>query len=141
MDKTLRSTIIVCILIIAFSALWYVYEYSQTKSGLRTFTVTGEGKEIIISNIAEIRIGVISEGQDLKVLQKENSEKINRIINFLKEKGVKEKDIRTVNYSVNPKYDYSWSPYKIVSYTISQNLLFKFRVLDKIGEILSQALS
>ena len=141
MDKNLKTSIIVGILILSFSALWYVYEYSKSKPQLRTFTVSGEGKEIIIPNIAEIRIGVITEGKDLKILQKENTEKINKIINFLKEKGIEEKDIQTENYSINPKYDYSKPPYKIIGYTINQNLKVKIRDLSKIGDILSQAVN
>jgi uncharacterized protein len=141
MDKTLKITIIVGILIFSFSVLWFVYEYSKSRPELRTFSVLGEGKEVVVPNIAEIRIGVISEGLDLTMLQKENSEKMNRIINFLKEKGIDEKDIQTENYSVTPKYDYSKSPYRIVGYTISQDLRVKIRDLSKIGEILSQALN
>jgi uncharacterized protein len=141
MDKTLKTTIIVGILILSFSLLWFVYEYSKTRPGLRTFSVSGEGKEIVVPNIAEIRIGVISEGKDLTALQKENSEKMNRIINFLKEKGIDEKDIQTENYLVSPKYDYSKPPYKIIGYTINQNLKVKIRDLSKIGEVLSQAVN
>ncbi len=141
MDKTLKTTIIVGILIFSFSLLWFVYEYSKTRPWLRTFSVSGEGKEIVVPNIAEIRIGVISEGQDLRLLQKENSEKMNKIVNFLKEKGIDEKDVQTENYLVTPKYDYSKPPYKIVGYTISQDLKVKVRDLSKIGEILSQAVN
>jgi len=141
MDKTLKTTIIVGILIFSFSLLWFVYEYSKSRLELRTFSVLGEGKEVVVPNIAEIRIGVISEGLDLTTLQKENSEKMNKIINFLKEKGIDEKDIQTENYSVTPKYDYSKSPYRIVGYTISQDLRVKVRDLSKIGEILSQAVN
>jgi uncharacterized protein YggE len=141
MDKTLKITIIVGILIFSFSTLWFVYEYSKSRPELRTFSVSGEGKEIVVPNIAEIRIGVISEGLDLTELQKENSEKMNRIINFLKEKGIDEKDVKTENYSVTPKYDYSKSPYRIVGYTISQDLKVKIKDLSKIGEVLSQSVN
>jgi uncharacterized protein YggE len=141
MDKTLKTTIIVGILILSFSLLWFVYEYSKSRPELRTFSVSGEGKEIVVPNIAEIRIGVISEGSDLTTLQKENSEKMNRITSFLKEKGIDEKDIQTENYSVTPKYDYSKPPYRIVGYSINQNLKVKVRDLSKIGEILSQAVN
>jgi uncharacterized protein YggE len=141
MDKTLKTTIIVGILIFSFSLLWFVYEYTKSRPELRTFSVSGEGKEIVVPNIAEIRIGVISEGKDLTILQKENSEKMNKIISFLKEKGIDEKDVQTENYLVSPKYDYSKSPYKIIGYTISQDLKVKVRDLSKIGEILSQAVN
>ncbi len=141
MDKTLKITIIVGILIFSFSLLWFVYEYSKLRPEVRTFSVSGEGKEIVVPNIAEIRIGVISEGKDLTALQKENSEKMNRIISFLKEKGIDEKNIQTENYLVSPKYDYSKSPYRIVGYTINQELKVKVRDLSKIGEILSEAVN
>jgi uncharacterized protein YggE len=141
MDKTLKTTIIFGILTFSFSLLWFVYEYSKLRPELRTFSVSGEGKEIVVPNIAEIIIGVISEGQDLQLLQKENSEKMNKIINFLKEKGIDKKDIQTENYLVTPKYDYSKTPYRIVGYKISQNLKVKVRDLSKIGEILSQAVN
>jgi uncharacterized protein YggE len=141
MDKTLKPTIIIGILIFSFSLLWFVYEYGKSRPELRTFSVSGEGKEVVVPNIAEIRIGVISEGKDLTELQKENSEKMNKIINFLKEKGIDEKDIQTENYSVSPKYDYSKSPYRIVGYTISQDLKVKIRDLSKIGEVLSQTVN
>jgi hypothetical protein len=141
MGKTLKTTIIVGILIFSFSLLWFVYEYSKSRPELRTFSVSGEGKEIVVPNIAEIRIGVISEGKDLAALQKENSEKMNKIISFLKEKGIDEKDIQTENYLVTPKYDYSKPPYRIVGYTINQDLKVKVRDLSKIGEILSQAVN
>ena len=141
MDKNLKLILIVGIVTLSFSSLWYVYEYSKSKPEFRTFTVTGEGKEVIIPNIAEIRIGVITEGQDLKVLQKENTEKINKIINFLKNNGINEKDIQTENYYITPKYDYSKPPYKIVGYTINQDLKVKIRDLNKIGEVLSQVVN
>jgi uncharacterized protein YggE len=141
MDKTLKTTLIFGIFIFSFSFLWFVYEYSKLRPELRTFSVSGEGKEVVLPNIAEIRIGVISEGQDLRLLQKENSEKMNRIISFLKKKGIDEKNIQTENYLVSPKYDYSKPPYKIVGYTINQDLRVKVRDLSKIGEILSQAVN
>jgi len=141
MDKNLRQTIMIGILVISFSVLWYAYESSKSKLGPRTFSVVGEGKEVITPKIAEINIGVITEGQDLQILQKENSEKMNRIIKFLKEKGIDEKDIQTENYSIVPKYDYQKSPYKIVGYDINQNLKVKIRDLTKVGDILSQAVN
>ncbi|GBD34488.1 26 kDa periplasmic immunogenic protein [bacterium HR35] len=139
MDKTLRNSIIISLFLFIVACFWFVYEYKNIHQPQRTFSVTGEGKEIAVPNIAEIRIGVITEGSDLKTLQQENSDKMNKIINFLKAQGINEKDIKTENYSITPKYDYTLSPYKIVGYTISQNLVVKIRDLSKIGEILEGA--
>jgi len=139
MDKSLKNSIIISLFLFVIATFWFVYEYSKTHQPQRTFTVTGEGKEVTIPNIAEIRIGVITDGKDLKNLQQENSNKMNKIINFLKEQGIETKDIKTENYSITPKYDYKTSPYQIVGYTINQNLVVKVRDLTKIGEILEGA--
>lgn len=138
MDKALRNSIILGIFLLVTAAFWFVYEYSKTITPQRTFSVTGEGKEIVIPNIAEIRIGLISEGKDLVKLQKENSEKFNRVINFLKSQGIEEKDIKTENYSITPKYRYD-KVTEIVGYTINQSLSVKIRDLKKVVEILSGA--
>ncbi len=138
MDKALRNSIIIGIFLLVTAVFWFVYEYSKTITPQRTFSVSGEGKEIVIPNIAEIRIGLISEGKDLIELQKENSEKFNKVINFLKSQGIEEKDISTENYSITPKYKYGQVA-EIVGYTINQSFSVKIRDLRKIGEILSGA--
>ncbi|GIW67616.1 MAG: outer membrane protein [Candidatus Parcubacteria bacterium] len=136
MDQNLKNSIIISLFLFVIAIFWFVYEYKNINQPQRTFSVTGEGKEVAVPNIAEIRIGVITDGKDLKNLQQENSNKMNKIINFLKEQGIVDKDIKTENYSITPKYDYRTSSYQIVGYTISQNLVVKIRDLTKIGEIL-----
>lgn len=136
MDKTLKNSIIAGIFLLVIALFWFVYEYSKTIQPKRTFSVSAEGKEIIIPNIAEVRIGLISEGKDLVELQKENSEKFNKVINFLKSQGIEEKDIKTENYSITPKYRYD-KVTEIVGYTINQSLSVKIRDLKKVGEILN----
>ncbi len=140
MDKELKVSIILGIFILSFASLWFVYEYGQDRS-LKTFIVVGEGKEKVLANIAEVKIGLITEGKDLNELQKENSEKMNNIIKFLKSQNIDSKDIQTENYSINPKYSYETSSYRIIGYTINQNISVKIRDLSKIGDILAKAVS
>ncbi len=138
MDNTLKNSIIAGIFLFVISIFWFVYEYSKTAFPQRTFMVSAEGKEIVIPNIAELRIGLISEGKNLVEVQKENTERFNRVINFLKGQGINEKDIKTENYSINPKYRYD-KVTEIIGYTVSQTLIVKVRDLNKIGAILSGA--
>lgn len=140
MDKELKVSIILGIFIFSFASLWFVYEYEQGKN-LKTFIVVGEGEEKVSANIAEVRIGLITEDKDLNELQRENSEKMNNIIKFLKSQNIDAKDIQTENYSINPKYSYETSSYRIIGYTINQNISVKIRDLSKVGEILTKAVS
>ncbi len=118
---------------------WYLNLYSKRTTPLAGFSVSAEGKVIAIPDVAEIRLSVISEGKDLVVIQRENSKKVNKVIDFLKEKGIKDEDIKTEAYNLQPKYDWNKSPYQIVGYTLNQTILVKVRDLNKTGEILSEA--
>lgn len=142
MDKQLKYSIIAGIFIISFSLLWFVYEYSNSKSkNIRTFTVTGEGEEFFTPNIAELKIGVITKGNNLQDIQKQNVEKINKIIDYLKSLKIEDKDIKTENYLVNPEYDYAKPPYKIVGYILEQNISVKVRDLSKVAEVLANSVN
>jgi len=154
-DKTknyLGWAIIVGVLSLGLSALIYAGSYARTvePAGYRSFAVSGEGKAVAIPDVAEFRFSVITEGgQDLAVLQTENIKKVNAAIGFVKENGVVGKDIRTENYSVEPRYQSSNCGYRstggpeicpppaIVGYTIRQTVAVKARDFAKVGAILS----
>lgn len=157
----LGAAIIIGVLVAAGAAVGYVKYYGKSiePSSFRSFSVTGEGKAVAIPDIAEFTFSVITEGnKKLPDLQKENTEKTNKIIEFLKEQGIDSKDIKTVNYYVNPRYGYfncpqpvyepqnpeSQSPRpcpppEIDGYTISQTVSVKIRNFDKTGEVLAGA--
>jgi len=137
MDQKLKISIAVSLFLLVVAVFWFVYEYSKAHEPSLTFSVTAEGKEVVVPNIAELRIGIITEGgMNLKDLQDENTTKANRVINFLKEQNIDPKDIQTVNYSIYPKYDYHKVPYQIVGYTVEHTLRVKIRDLEKLSKIL-----
>ncbi|GIW65582.1 MAG: hypothetical protein KatS3mg094_101 [Candidatus Parcubacteria bacterium] len=141
MDKTLRNSIIVFLFSFLIICFWFAYEYSKNVKVKRLITVIGEGEEIVTPNIAEIRIGIITKGEDLKTIQEENDNKINKIIDFIKSNGIDSKDIKTENYTIHPDYDYNTYPSQIIGYSISQNLKVKIRDLNKISNILKKVVS
>ena len=77
------------------AVFWYVSAYSRSVVPERTFTVSGEGKVVAVPDIAQLSVGVLTEGgENLTDLQKQNTEKINLIISYLKEQGIDQKDIK-----------------------------------------------
>lgn len=147
--------IIVGILLLGVSAASYVTSYSKVAEppGLRSFSVTGEGKVVAVPDVAKFTLSVITEGgKTLTSLQKENTEKVNKIIEFVKAKGVEAKDIKTQYYNVEPRYQYftcqptfeilpggerkPCPPPEITGYTINQTVSVKVRDFDKTGELL-----
>jgi len=143
----------IAVFVLAFSGFWYVSAYSRSLTPTRSFSVQGEGKVIAVPDVAEISFGVLTEGgKNLSDLQKENTSKANRIINFLKENSIADKDIKTQYYSITPRYQYfscppvrilneiapvkPCPPQEIVGYSISQSILVKVRDLNKAGGII-----
>lgn len=135
-------------LVVAFSVFSFAGSYSSSiePSSFRSFNVSAEGKVVAVPDVAKFSFSVISEGgKDLVTLQKENTEKINKAIEFLKENGIESRDIKTSNYNISPRYQYyncggNYSkpcpPPEIVGYSISQVVDVKVRDFSKIGEVL-----
>lgn len=141
MSNNFKFLLIIGFFLIVIAIFWFVYKYQPLNQYIRSIVVTGEGKEEIVPNIAELRIGVISQGENLSKLVEDNTKKINRILKFLKNQNIEEKDIKTENYSVNPIYDYTKTIPRIVAYKIDQNILVKVRDLKKIGLIFEEAIN
>ncbi len=105
----LGIAIIAAILMVGVSALSYVSYYgkSMEPGSYRSFAVSGEGKAIGIPDVAQFSFSVITEGgADIAALQTENTNKVNKIIAFVKANGVEAKDIETQDYNLSPKYQY-----------------------------------
>ncbi|MCR4281300.1 MAG: SIMPL domain-containing protein [Candidatus Kaiserbacteria bacterium] len=113
-----------------------------------TISVNGEGEVFAVPDTATFSVTVREKAKEVKDAQDAATKKGNNIIAYLKEGGVEEKDIKTVDYSVNP--DYEWSqgvcpqagycpPGKqvLVGYQVSQTLSVKVRDTKKAGDLLS----
>lgn len=143
---------IIAVFILAFSAVAYVNYFAKTAdlSSLRSFSANGEGRVTAIPDTAEFNFSVITQGgKDIAKLAEENTVKINKIMDFLKVSGVKDEDVKTQNYNVEPRYQYfncppvisversACPPPEISGYTITQTALTKVRDFTKTGDILA----
>lgn len=118
---------------------WNSYRNSGAAIISQTIDFTGEGKVKVVPDTANVNVGLVTENKDTISVQNENSSKMNAVIKFLKERGISEADIKTNNYSLSPKYEYSKGKSSLVGYILNQNLEVTVRKLDKIGEILDGA--
>lgn len=152
MSNTIKNylglVLILALLSLIYGAVAFTQSYSAkvdpySQAGI---SVTGEGKVIADPDVAQFTFGVITEGsKDTGKLSDENNKKVNQIIDFVKSNKVDSKDIQTVNYTLDPRYQYSTCspsgepcpPPTIVGYTITQTVKIKVRNLDKAGFLLS----
>jgi uncharacterized protein YggE len=113
----------------------------------RTITVNAEGEAIATSDIASFSFTVNEEGDTSEDAQNKAEEKINNALEYLKDNGVEDKDIKTEYYNINPRYEYSAPCYafdcpaptnRIIGYEVSQGVRVKVRDTDNAGKFLSE---
>lgn len=142
----------VALLAVAYAVVVYAGAYSRSAepANFRSFSVTAEGRAIGVPDVAQFSFSVVTQGgKDLAALQAENTKKVNAAIDYVKGEGVAAKDVKTSQYSVEPRYQYydcSPRPYgaatpcpppEIVGYTVMQSVEVKARDFEKVGGILS----
>jgi uncharacterized protein len=109
----------------------------------RRLTVTGQGEIKVRPDKADITIGVVTENKSSQVAAKENAEESQRVQTAVKKLGIAEKDIQTVNYSVQPVIDYNKPNERgkptITGYRVYNQVRITIRDLPKMGDILDAA--
>jgi len=143
------GTIALIALVVSLSAYayltWQQSEYMY--SGPTTISVSGEGEVVAIPDIGKFSFTVTESGVDAATALEASGSKINKAIADLKAAGVEEKDIKTENYNLYPKFKYENRPCIAGSFCggeqipdgfeVSQSIAVKVRDLDKAGELLS----
>jgi len=131
--------------LVTLVAGWSIASFVKNIPAKNTLTVSGEGKIYVKPDVAIVEMSVISQNKDVKVVQNENDQKMQEVVNFLKESGIDEKDIKTLQYNLQPEYDYNWCrtgdfpvycPPKLVDYILTQSVQAKIRDLNRVGEII-----
>lgn len=134
------------IVIIALSGVRFVGAYANATDPASRFAVTGDAKVNVVPDVAEFSFGVVTEGgRDVAALQKQNTDKSNAAIDYLKSQGIEAKDIETENYNVQPRYTNVscgpgravCPPAEIAGYTVSQMVRVKVRDFSKTGDLIS----
>ena len=72
-----------------------------------TITVSGSGEAVAVPDIAKFSFSVIKEAKTSAEAQKTVTDISNKILDAVRKNGIEEKDIKTTNYSLYPKYDYN----------------------------------
>jgi uncharacterized protein len=102
--------------------------------------IVGEGKITGVPDIANIQLGYSIEKPTVAAAQKDNTDKMNAMIDKLKKDfKIDPKDIQTANYFISPQYDWNNGKQTLRSYLVSQNLNVKLRQMDKVSAIIEAA--
>ncbi len=114
---------------------------SVTTQKSSTFDVSATGKVTVQPDIASINVGIQVNGSTVKATKEQINSVITKVSSEIKQLGVKEEDIQTTNYNINPEYDYSGGTQKIKGYSASTNLYVKVKQIDKVNQVIDAATS
>ena len=104
----------------------------------RTLTVTGNGKVFLTPDIANVSIGVHTEGTDAAEAVSTNNAQTQQVIEELKGMAVEAKDIQTTNFSIYPRQEYDNNGNLTgITYVVDNTVYVTVRDLSKIGDLLN----
>lgn len=147
-NENLKPLIIIFSIFLAVLVLFFaVKTFNEVQSGKyigqditpsSTISISGKGEVFVKPDIAKISVSVEKEAVSVTEAQNQATEAINKITSFLKESSVEDKDIKTTNYNIYPRYDWIEKTGRVFrGYVVSQTLEIKIRKIDKTGEILA----
>lgn len=128
-----------------FKVLQTIKEYKVGSIATNQISITGTGEAFAVPNIAEITFTVEKEAKTVKEAQDFVNTKTKEALDFLKSKNIADKDIKTINDSFAPQYDYTQTPCTaygclpgkstIRGYQASRSFSVKVRAADAAGDI------
>ncbi len=118
----------------------------EDKGERPTISVAGTGKVAAAPDVAEIRVGVVTQASTAQEALSSNNEAMTRLHAILKERGVAAKDVQTTQIQVSPVYSQpdprrqngpqaEFVP-KISGYRVEDTVEVTSRRIGKLGELL-----
>ncbi|HHW10668.1 MAG TPA: SIMPL domain-containing protein [Firmicutes bacterium] len=102
----------------------------------RTITVSGQAEIRAVPDTATLTVGVSILAKTADKAQKEAAQKAAALIETLKKKGIPEKSIQTINFSLNAEYDYSDRQRTLLGYRAVHELSVIVEDLANLGSVM-----
>ncbi len=143
--KWVGVALVVFLAVISLKQLVSISYVGKQFPAMNSIAVSGKGEAISIPDIATFSFTVNETAKTVKEAQDKASTKTNKALDEVRAKGIENKDIKTLSYSINPKYEYSQGICNqfgcpngksvLVGYDVSQTIQVKVREIAKAGEV------
>ncbi|OGG39872.1 hypothetical protein A2118_00055 [Candidatus Kaiserbacteria bacterium GWA2_50_9] len=114
-----------------------------------TITVQGSGQATLPPDVARVSFTVQHTATTVVDAQDATTKQANAVLDFVKEQGVADKDVKTLSYNISPQYsypnpctrgeacpDYYGGTPKITGYQVSETVQITMRDLSAVGAML-----
>lgn len=147
--KRMLQTAVIAALVVAFvGATGYMIETGQAQTSAdespsRTVTVSGSGRVSATPDTAIINIGVETQADTAEAALSDNSERMQELIDSLKESGIAAENIQTTSINLRAQYEeearINSDGRRLVGYRAVNMVEVRVTDLDNLGEILDTA--
>lgn len=110
-----------------------------TTNKMSSFDVSGESELITVPDQAEVSVGISTRESTVAVAQDRANTVINAISQAVRQLGVEDDDIKTLDYSIYPEYDYESPTRAILGYSVNTTLRIKVKDLQQINQVIDTA--
>ena len=102
-----------------------------------TMTLSGKGQVTAVPDLAMLRLGVLTSGENLVDVQNENAKISQAVLQSLQQLGIT--DIKTYEYEINKLYEYEDSKRIDKGYSVRNILEIKTDHLGQVGNVIDTA--
>lgn len=136
-----KMAVISCALV--FLGTVQVHAAGEEKGKTPSIRVRGEGHAEAVPDEATVSFGITSEEKYLEKAYRDNTARMNAVIETVKKMGIAPKDIQTSSFNVSPFYrdEKSGRPLKPSGFTVSQQLTVLLRDTSKTGPLIDKIIS
>lgn len=120
-------------LVLFLTIMFMTMSYGQETKQIPQINVNGEGKVKVAPDQVCISATVETKGNNAKDVKKQNDEKMDAVLKFIKKMNIPAADFRTKQVALNPQYDYEK---KKTSYNAVQTVEVILKDLSKYDELM-----
>ncbi|MFC3884187.1 SIMPL domain-containing protein [Bacillus songklensis] len=118
---------------------YYPHSPPSLSHAPNTITVHGQGTVKAIPDTISMTIGVMTENLNVQEALKENSAKSTQLIQALNQMGIRDEQIETASFTINPKYDYSDGKATLIGYEVQHLFTLTVKDVKQAGEVYKTA--
>lgn len=152
-DKRLFGLVLILVLVVALLAGFSIYtsymkpQYvgvPSTGSQQNAISVSGTGVVSMVPDIGWFTASVVTQAATAAQAVQQNNDAMSKVVSALRQAGIAEKDIKTVEFSLNPTYQDLRDPTRppmIVGYSMRQSVRVTVNDVTLLGKMLDLAIS
>jgi len=137
-----NSYLLIALVVIALGALFVAAGDKKTKivneEQHNTISVTGEAERFVAPDTASISFSMTRKSEDLSEATNSVNKRMSNLLQSLKSDGIKESDVKTTGYNVQPQYVYVERERLFDGYRVTQSVQIKIRDLDNVNEVVTK---